>query len=199
MPVAVTSVQQFATPQNTTRPTLVNGSASEPRKDCENLVQAKPNSPKSIVAGAFVIAIAAVGILVVSNQGPGRDATDIVVHKAASAAVLLPPANSVHSLAMATNNIVRSDSRPVNDHLVGFSTSKKIVELMPPIRISEVQRLLAKLDFRPGPPDGVIGHRTVKAIRLYQKFGGLEITGHATLDLLADLRAVADRMPEPTS
>ena len=50
----------------------------------------------------------------------------------------------------------------------------------------------------PGPPDGVLGHRTVNAIRLYQKFGGLEITGHATPELLLDLRAVAARMPEPT-
>jgi len=61
--------------------------------------------------------------------------------------------------------------------------------------ISELQRLLAKLDFRPGPPDGVLGPRTVRAIRLYQQFAGIEADGRATETLLDDLRAVSGYMP----
>lgn len=73
----------------------------------------------------------------------------------------------------------------------------QVTALDTPVEISEMQRLLAKLDFRPGPPDGVLGHRTVEAIRIYQKFAGLDIDGRATSSLLDDLRAVAAKMPEP--
>ena len=94
-------------------------------------------------------------------------------------------------------DVAVADLGPAVKKAIAVSAARKFADLPTPIQISEVQRLLAKLDFRPGPPDGVLGHRTVKAIRLYQKFGGLEITGHATPDLLLDLRAVASRMPEP--
>lgn len=60
--------------------------------------------------------------------------------------------------------------------------------------IKNLQRLLKKLDLEPGPPDGVLGDRTIEAIRLYQRFAGLPVDGKPTLELLLDLRQVVDAM-----
>lgn len=57
--------------------------------------------------------------------------------------------------------------------------------------IREAQQLLAKLNFDPGPADGLMGKRTAEAIELFQKFAGLEATGEVTRSLLEELRAVA--------
>lgn len=56
---------------------------------------------------------------------------------------------------------------------------------------AELQRLLARLDFAPGAPDGVAGRRTVAAIKLYQEFAGFHVDGKPTQGLLDDLRQVA--------
>jgi peptidoglycan hydrolase-like protein with peptidoglycan-binding domain len=111
----------------------------------------------------------------------------------------IKPAEPVmaNALVEAASRVAAADLAPVVSRAVALSASRKIADLASPIEISEVQRLLARLDFRPGLPDGMIGRRTVTAIRLYQKFGGLDVTGRATLELLEDLRAVAARVPEP--
>lgn len=62
------------------------------------------------------------------------------------------------------------------------------------IGIKKLQRLLRKLDLEPGPRDGVLGDKTIEAIKLYQRFAGLPIDGKATLDLLLDLRQVVGAM-----
>lgn len=63
-----------------------------------------------------------------------------------------------------------------------------------PAGIVNLQRLLAKLDLSPGPADGVIGKRTIEAIKLYQRFAGLPVDGKPTPDLLKDLRQVVGAM-----
>lgn len=63
-----------------------------------------------------------------------------------------------------------------------------------PAGIINMQRLLAKLDLSPGPADGVLGQKTVEAIRLYQRFAGLPVDGKPTPDLLKDLRQVVGAM-----
>ncbi len=60
--------------------------------------------------------------------------------------------------------------------------------------VRELQQLLRRLNFDPGPADGAIGKRTVEAIRLFQKFAGLEADGKATASMLEELRAVAKTM-----
>ena len=167
-----------------------------------------------MVAGAMVIAFAAAGILWASEQsatqGSAKLAARDVINDSGNTLGLVPPApppvssrvqavSAVTPPDMAPLNMAPADLGPAVSNAMAVSASEKIADLELPIQISEIQRLLAKLDFRPGPPDGVLGHRTVNAIRLYQKFSGLEITGHATPELLSDLRAVADSMPEPTS
>ena len=50
--------------------------------------------------------------------------------------------------------------------------------------------MLDRLRFQPGKADGVMGAKTVRAIRRYQFFAGLKVDGVATGDLLSELRSV---------
>ena len=51
------------------------------------------------------------------------------------------------------------------------------------------QKLLDKLGFNIGDPDGKMGARTTNAIRLFQLQSGLKVTGEVTEDLISQLRA----------
>lgn len=55
----------------------------------------------------------------------------------------------------------------------------------------EVEALLARLNFDPGPVDGVIDERTRAAVTLYQQFAALPEDGEPNEALLAELRGVA--------
>jgi localization factor PodJL len=63
-----------------------------------------------------------------------------------------------------------------------------------PAGIVDLQRLLARLDLAPGPPNGVLGEQTVEAIKLYQRFAGLPVDGKPSVELLRDLRQVVGAM-----
>lgn len=67
----------------------------------------------------------------------------------------------------------------------------------PPVaRVREVQRLLAKLDYAPGPVDGVAGRKTRTAITRFQDSVDLPVTGEADDLLLAALyREAGERKP----
>lgn len=67
-------------------------------------------------------------------------------------------------------------------------------QTLSPAGIINMQRLLTKLDLAPGPADGVLGKKTVEAIKLYQRFAGLPVDGKPTRDLLKDLRQVVGAM-----
>ena len=54
--------------------------------------------------------------------------------------------------------------------------------------IGEAQRLLNKLGFNIGEPDGRMGVRTTNAIRLFQLQYGLKVTGEVTADLISQLQ-----------
>lgn len=60
--------------------------------------------------------------------------------------------------------------------------------------IREIQSLLQRLNFDPGPVDGQIGRKTVDAIRLYQEFAGVRPDGKASMALLEDLRAISETL-----
>ena len=60
--------------------------------------------------------------------------------------------------------------------------------------IREIQSLLARMNFNPGPADGQMGGKTADAIRLYQQFAGIEIDGVPSQELLDEMRAVASSM-----
>ena len=76
-------------------------------------------------------------------------------------------------------------------------------DAMPPSRfVMVVQTRLAKLGYRPGPSDGVMGRKTRNAIEAFQRDEGLPATGEAT-DTLAKLLetklALAREQPKPTT
>ncbi|HHB81137.1 MAG TPA: hypothetical protein ENK83_05245, partial [Aliiroseovarius sp.] len=52
----------------------------------------------------------------------------------------------------------------------------------------EIQRRLERLGFEVGTIDGVIGDKTIAAIKVFQRDKGLAVDGVATKDLLAALR-----------
>lgn len=197
MAIAVTPADKIAQPRKSSGQQLKASLVASIRKAYQKSKSTKPNSPQATAAGALVIAVAAAGVLMLSGQLTDPDRTQLAARDTTHKSGLVPPSIPESALVKATSNVAAADLAPVVGKAIAVSASRKIADLVLPIQISEVQRLLTKLDFRPGPPDGVLGHRTVTAIRLYQKFGGLEITGHATPDLLVDLRAVAARMPEP--
>lgn len=57
--------------------------------------------------------------------------------------------------------------------------------------VEEMEALLARLNFDPGPVDGIIDERTRAAITRYQQFAALPEDGEANEALLAELRGVA--------
>ena len=61
--------------------------------------------------------------------------------------------------------------------------------------LTEMERLLARLNFDPGQIDGVVDEWTRTAVRLYQEFAALPVDGVPSPVLLAELRQVtqADR------
>lgn len=80
-----------------------------------------------------------------------------------------------------------------------FGEGKSRAEPQPTRQMSrealyEIERLLAKLDFKPGTVDGWIDKRTRAAIREFQKIAGLDVTGQPSEDLLTELRVVAARI-----
>ncbi len=157
---------------------------------------------RAVIAVAAIAAATSVWHAYQNRGAPPSAATLDEVASVDRAKVVLPalappapaarptPISAAEPVALAT----------ISPALGNFDEAPKPMQLVvldSPVVISEMQRLLAKLDFRPGLPDGVLGHRTVEAIRIYQKFAGLEIDGMVTTMLLEDLRAVAAKMPEP--
>ncbi|MDJ0956268.1 MAG: peptidoglycan-binding domain-containing protein [Arenicellales bacterium] len=64
--------------------------------------------------------------------------------------------------------------------------------------VRDVQTLLVRLNYDPGPVDGLFGQRTRRAIEYYQRDEGLSITGELSEKLVASLNrsvAVLDGLP----
>jgi localization factor PodJL len=57
--------------------------------------------------------------------------------------------------------------------------------------VSEAQKMLNKLGYDVGTPDGQMGTRTANAIRLFQLRSGMKVTGQVSDELIAKLRAKA--------
>ncbi len=61
--------------------------------------------------------------------------------------------------------------------------------VQPDKTVREAQTLLAKLGYDPGPADGLLGSRTIGAIREYQKAAGLPVDGKVSPQLMKSLRS----------
>ncbi len=86
----------------------------------------------------------------------------------------------------------------------GFSAGAARAAELSVAELSEMEQLLAQLNFDPGAIDGEIDGRTRTAIRLYQEFAILPVNGEPSTQLLRELRQVSlvfDEMqkapPEP--
>jgi localization factor PodJL len=60
-----------------------------------------------------------------------------------------------------------------------------------PEQVSEVQRLLQRLNYMPGATDGKMNTRTAEAIRQFERANDLPVTGEASASLLRELRAAS--------
>ncbi len=60
----------------------------------------------------------------------------------------------------------------------------------------ELEDLLTRLGFDPGPVDGVMDEQTGTAIKDYQDFATLPVTGQASRSLLDELRSVTESLAE---
>lgn len=57
-----------------------------------------------------------------------------------------------------------------------------------PAQITEAQKLLSKLGFSAGPPDGRMNTRTAEAIRQFERNNDMPVTGQASVSLVRQLR-----------
>jgi TPR repeat protein len=64
-------------------------------------------------------------------------------------------------------------------------------------QLAEIQRDLARLQFDPGPSDGVLNDQTTEAIRKYQGDRKLKVDGEPSRALLFRLKADVDRLQKP--
>jgi peptidoglycan hydrolase-like protein with peptidoglycan-binding domain len=64
-------------------------------------------------------------------------------------------------------------------------------------RVRDIQRLLGKLGYDPGPADGYRGRQTRAAIRAFEKARGMEITGELSPQMVDALYATAGEEPAP--
>jgi hypothetical protein len=60
-------------------------------------------------------------------------------------------------------------------------------DIIPSLQVTEVQVLLARAGYDPGPADGVLGKRTQNAIRAFQKKRGLSADGRISVGLVLSL------------
>jgi peptidoglycan hydrolase-like protein with peptidoglycan-binding domain len=83
----------------------------------------------------------------------------------------------------------KSDPVPYHDDA---SANEVIVSLDRPAART-LQAQLAKLGFRPGPVDGIVGKKTAKAIKRYQAAHDLPVTGKISLQLMEHLEETSVR------
>lgn len=68
------------------------------------------------------------------------------------------------------------------------STGTTTRSVQPDKTVRQAQTLLAELGYDPGPADGLLGSRTVQAIREYQKAAGLPVDGRVSTRLIRSLK-----------
>ncbi|MDE0171970.1 MAG: peptidoglycan-binding protein [Defluviicoccus sp.] len=128
-----------------------------------------PLSSRRVVALGAMLAAAAVGGWYLSTGGDavpggeeGRGARGPALAPPPEAGAI-PPAGTVTPAPAAADDAARPPPGPPG-----------------PERIRAVQRALARLGYRPGPVDGLMGRRTRAAIRAYQAAAGLTEDGRLT-------------------
>ena len=70
------------------------------------------------------------------------------------------------------------------------STKPVLVAELPKTAIAEKQFLLSQFRFKLGPADGVMGAKTVNAVRRHRLFAGLRANGRSSPAPLRELRVI---------
>ncbi len=73
-----------------------------------------------------------------------------------------------------------------------------ITQRQGPEQVRDVQRLLAKLGYDPGPADGYLGQQTRTALKAFEHARGFEAVGEMTPDLINALYREVSEKPAPT-
>lgn len=87
--------------------------------------------------------------------------------------------------AKEVSDVVLNDIVPAVVDAVGKLSDPSDAVSMP---VKEVQRKLAKLDYYKGPIDGIIGPKTITALRSFQRDRYLDITGYPDPDTIEQLK-----------
>jgi hypothetical protein len=125
-----------------------------------------------------------------------------VVPDYGSASILTPMGSAGPAFMIFANYSVLSRYNNSQNYIIGVGYLSDRIAGGPPIRggfppdaqgltitdRQEIQRRLVAAGFDPGDVDGVIGDRTIAAIRAWEAANGLPVTGLATPQLLARLR-----------
>ena len=101
-----------------------------------------------------------------------------------------------------TRNQVAEAQRLARNWRPGASVAAAapLSDLTTKAQVRRVQRDLASLAYSPGPPDGILGRKTRKAIRAFQSDYGLAVTGEVSPQLEAAIqKAMSERYSETSS
>lgn len=110
-------------------------------------------------------------------QNSGTDVVAGAADAKSDASPVSPTAAAKDGSKQAPNSTTRSDG----------STQSPATE---PMTIAEMQRLLAVAGYHPGPADGVLGKRSVEALKKFQVSKKLPPTGALDAETSAQLRQV---------
>jgi hypothetical protein len=77
------------------------------------------------------------------------------------------------------------------------AASSALAQPVDKAQVTEIQRYLARLQFDPGPANGVLSDKTTEAIRQYQTDRKLKVDGDASRSLLFHLKAEVERLQKP--
>lgn len=83
----------------------------------------------------------------------------------------------------------RAYSPKVGNARANGDLGKRPWDVASPTQIAEAQRLLERLGYKPGKPDGKAHPATLAAIRNFEKDNNLPVTGEASVSLLRQLKA----------
>jgi len=131
-----------------------------------------------------------------------RDMNGRAVPNHGTGSIILPMGASGPAFMIFANYTVLSRYNNSQNYIIAVGYLADRIAGGPPIRAGfppdaqglrleerqEIQRRLAQAGYDPGDADGVIGDRTIAAIRAWQTANGQPVTGLATRDLLESLR-----------
>jgi peptidoglycan hydrolase-like protein with peptidoglycan-binding domain len=118
----------------------------------------------------------------VPSAGPGEAESMVEDQKFAS--IVIPLENATVAIAMPSRQLGEAPEEVtievLDDETDGLNSGE----------ITEMERLLTRMDMGTTQADGILDGQTTSAIRLYQEYAGLPVNGRPSQELLTDMREV---------